>query len=192
MPKLWDQTIESHRLAVREAVLDAAAALVAERGLLAVTMSRLAERTGISRATLYTYFPDVESVLGTWHERQVDRHLRHLAEVGARAGGVEDRLQAVLEACARMAFQRSSRQDADVAAALHRGDALTRAEAHLRAFVRDLLAEGAEAGVLRQDVPAEELAGYCLHALGAAAAAESDAAVQRLVEVTLAGIRAPA
>jgi len=190
VPKLWDQTIEAHRVAVREAILDAAAALVDERGLLAVTMSRLAERAGIGRATLYTYFPDVESVLAAWHERQVGRHLHQLSEVGAGAGDIEQRLRAVLEAYARIAFQRSSHfQGAEVAAVLHRGDATTRAEAHLKDFVRDLVAEGAEAGVLRDDVPAEELAGYCLHALGAAAVATSEAAVQRLVEVTLAGLR---
>ena len=63
MPKLWTVTIEEHRRAVRDATLDTTAALVAERGLASVPMSRIARDTGIGRATLYKYFPDVEAIL---------------------------------------------------------------------------------------------------------------------------------
>ncbi|MFF1497753.1 hypothetical protein [Streptomyces sp. NPDC058304] len=51
------------------------------------------------------------------------------------------------------------------------------------------LAEAAEAGDLRSDVPPAELAQYCLHALTAAAALTSQTAVARLVAVTLDGLR---
>lgn len=51
MPKLWNQTIEAHRRDVHDAILDTAAALVAEHGLRSVTMSQIAEQTGIGRAT---------------------------------------------------------------------------------------------------------------------------------------------
>jgi hypothetical protein len=30
---------------------------------------------------LYKYFPDVEAVLDVWHERQIQAHLEHLAQV---------------------------------------------------------------------------------------------------------------
>src|SRR5206468_1028464 len=81
VPKLWSETIEEHRQAVREATLDTTAALVAEHGLTSVTMSKIAEETGIGRATLYKYFPDVEAILIAWHERQITRHLEYLTEV---------------------------------------------------------------------------------------------------------------
>src|SRR5262245_8068886 len=74
MPKLWTETIETHRREVRDAILDTAAALVADRGLRSVTMSQVAEETGIGRATLYKYFPGVEAILLAWHERQVTGH----------------------------------------------------------------------------------------------------------------------
>ena len=35
MPRIWSETIDAHRAAVREATLDATAALVAEQGLAA-------------------------------------------------------------------------------------------------------------------------------------------------------------
>ncbi len=61
VPRLWSETIEDHRREVRAAILDATWALVTERGLTSVTMSQIAEETGIGRATLYKYFPDVET-----------------------------------------------------------------------------------------------------------------------------------
>src|SRR5260370_17236908 len=81
MPKLWNKTIEAHRQAVHEATLNTAAVLVAKHGLRSVTMSQIAEETGIGRATLYKYFPDVESILVAWHQPHVAHHLEYLAEV---------------------------------------------------------------------------------------------------------------
>lgn len=52
-----------------------------------------------------------------------------------------------------------------------------------------LLTEGAATGDLRDDVAPDELASYCLHALTAAGTLPSEAAVRRLVKVTLAGLR---
>lgn len=72
---------------------------------------------------------------------------------------------------------------------LHRGDHVAHAQQRLHHFVRDLVAEGAQSGELRQDVAAEELASYCLHALNAAGALDSPTAVDRLVAVTMAGLR---
>ncbi|HWJ76046.1 MAG TPA: TetR family transcriptional regulator [Kaistia sp.] len=188
MPKLWNETIEAHRRAVRDATLDTTAALAAERGLASVTMSQIAEATGIGRATLYKYFPDVEAILVAWHERQVASHLEQLAEVRDRASGAGERLEAVLEAYALISHEHHG---TELAALLHRGEHVARARQHLRGFIRDLLAEGAKTGDLRDDVAPDELASYCLHALTAAAGLPSKAAVRRLVTVTLDGLRPP-
>src|SRR5919106_5124076 len=100
MPKLWSETIEAHRRQVRNAILDTTAALVPEHGLRSVTMSQIAEATGIGRATLYKYFSGVEAILVAWHERQVTSHLGYLTEVGNQPGNASERLEAVLEAYA--------------------------------------------------------------------------------------------
>jgi hypothetical protein len=55
-------------------------------------------------------------------------------------------------------------------------------------FIEELIAEGAATADLRDDVPAGELAGYCLHALTAASGLPSKDAVHRLVQVTLTGL----
>src|SRR5215203_2440030 len=94
MPKLWNETIEEHRRAVRDATLDTTAALVAKHGLRSVTMSQIAEDTGIGRATLYKYFSDIEAILVAWHERQITGHLEYLTEVRDQAGDARKRLEA--------------------------------------------------------------------------------------------------
>ena len=186
MPKLWNETIEAHRRAVRDATLDTAAALAAQHGLRSVTMSQIAEATGIGRATLYKYFPDVEAILVAWHERHIRNHLQHLARLRDEAGDPGERLEAVLEA---YAFIRHEHQGNDLAALLHQGAHVARAQEHLREFIRDLLSEAAEIGAVRDDVAANELASYCLNALNAASNLPSKAAVRRLLTVTLAGLR---
>jgi len=186
VPKLWNETIEAHRREVREAVLDATAALVAEQGLRAVTMSQIAEETDIGRATLYKYFSDVEAILVAWHERQVSRHLEYLADIADRAADAGERLEAVLEAYSLISHEHHS---TELAALLHRGEHVVEAQQQLSDLFRDLLTEGAETGTLRDDVAPEELASYCLHALTAASSLPSKAAVRRLVTVILAGLR---
>jgi AcrR family transcriptional regulator len=189
VPRLWNDTIAAHRAAVREATLDTAAALVAEHGLASVTMSQIATRTGIGRATLYKYFPDVDAILTAWHERQITGHLDHLAHVRDHAGAAGQRLEAVLQAYALISHEHHD--DTELVALLHRGEHVARAQQQLRSFIQDLLIEGARAGDLRDDVAPEELASYCLHALTAASTLPSAAAVHRLVAVTMAGLGPP-
>jgi AcrR family transcriptional regulator len=191
VPRLWDDTIQAHRHQVREAILDTTAALVATHGLLAVTMSQIAAATGIGRATLYKYFPDVEAILLAWHQRQISGHLDQLAEVRDQAGDADQRLEAVLEAYALIAHQAHGHRDSELAAFLHRDQHVTKAEQQLRDMLQDLLTQAAATGKIRGDVAPSELARYCLHALAAAGSLPSRAAVRRLVTVTVAGLRPP-
>jgi AcrR family transcriptional regulator len=189
VPKLWTDTLEEHRRAVRDATLDTTAALVAERGLASVTMSQIAAETGIGRATLYKYFPDVEAILAAWHERQVACHMEQLAKVRDQGGNAGERLEAVLTAYAIITYNRP--HGTELAAAVHRGEHLANAQQQLHGYFEGLIADAAKAGGARDDVPPAELASYCLHALQAASSLSSEAAVRRLVTVTLAGLRRP-
>jgi len=189
MPRLWNETIEAHRREVRDAILDTTAKLVAGHGLRSVTMSQIAEETGIGRATLYKYFTGVEAILLAWHERQIAGHLKYLAAIRDQAGEAGKRLEAVLEAYALIAHDTRRHHDSELAAFLHRDEQVAGAHERLREMIRDLLAEGAERGEFRDDVAPDELASYCLHALAAASGLSSKAAVRRLVTVTLAGLR---
>ena len=189
MPRLWNATIKEHRREVREAILDTTVALVTEHGVLSVTMSQIAQETGIGRATLYKYFPDVEAILRAWHERQIDYHLGYLADARNGGGHAGDKLAAVLEAYALIAHESHGHWDSELAALLHRDERVIVAEQRLRDMIEDLVSEAAKTGHIRADVASAELAGYCLHALTAASALPSKAAVRRLVDVTLSGLQ---
>jgi AcrR family transcriptional regulator len=186
VPKLWNETIEEHRREVRGAILETTASLVARHGLRSVTMSQIAEETGIGRATLYKYFSDVETILVAWHERQVAGHLEDLAALRDQGGDAGKRLEAVLQAYALIHHEHHG---SELAALLHRGPHVVRAQQHLDDLLRELLTESAAAGAVRDDVAPGELASFCLHALTAASSLPSRAAVRRLVTVTLAGLR---
>jgi AcrR family transcriptional regulator len=188
VPRLWNDTIEAHRREVRDAVLETTVRLVAEHGLRAVTMSQIAEGSGIGRATLYKYFSDVEAILVAWHERHVAGHLERLAALRDQAGDAAERLKAVLDAYALIQHERHA---TELRALLHRDEHVARAQHHLGDLIRDLLIEGVKTGDIRDDVAPDELASYCISALAAASSLPSEAAVRRLVTVTLAGLRPP-
>ena len=188
MPKLWSDTLETHRREVVDAILTATAALVSQHGLRSVTMSQIAEESRIGRATLYKYFPDVEAILVAWHERQLHAHLAHLEALADRSGPAAERLEAVLDAFALIQHEH---RDHELTGLLHQGAHVQHAERHVRGLLQRLLTEGAKAHDIRSDVPPEELAAYCFHALRAAGSLSSKAAVRRLVLVALAGLAPP-
>lgn len=189
VPKLWNATIETHRAAVRDAILDATVEVVAERGLRAVTMADIAARAGIGRATLYKYFADAEAVLRAWHEREITAHLAEVAVIGAGPGDPADRLAAVLERYTAGAHAGRGGHDAELAAVLHRDVQVAAARQRLRRLLADLIAEAAAARVVRDDLAPDELAAYCLAAVGAAAELSSRAGLRRLVAVIMTGLR---
>jgi AcrR family transcriptional regulator len=190
MPRLWSQTIDEHRRDVTQAILDTTWQLVAERGALSITMSQIAEQTGIGRATLYKYFPNVEAILVAHHQRHVDDHVEELNELRNGPGGPAERLTAVLMAYARICYHREQHAPSEVFALVHRGEHVVEAEQRITTLFQELLTDARAAGDVRDDAAPAELAAYCLHALSAAGSLRSEAAVRRLVTVTLAGLRA--
>ena len=186
MPKLWNETIEAHRRAVRETALDVTAALVAEHGPASLTMSQIAGAAGVGRATLYKYFPDVGSVLAGWYQREVSAQVVRLAELRDREDEPARRLSAVLLGYALLV--RGQPPGLGLGALPPGDERVTRARRQLLDLLRELLARAADSGAVRDDTAPEELAAYCLHALGAAAELPSAAAVERLVAVTRAAL----
>ena len=186
--KLWEESIDGHRRAVRDAITEAAWDLAEEHGPLALTMSQVAKAAGIGRATLYKYFTDVESILIAHHAQHVEGHLLALEELRGGPGPVGPRLVAVVRAYASICFHRGRHASADVSALVHRGPGVADAEHRLRDLFAELIAEAAAEALVRTDVSSEELAEYCLHALPAAGQAADLDQVERLVSVVLDGL----
>jgi AcrR family transcriptional regulator len=157
-------------------------------------MSQIAKETGIGRATLYKYFPDVEAIMTAWHARQIDAHLALLTDARGRGGSPGQQLAAVLHTYAGISRghgddRLSGAHGGDLVRHLHRGEHVTRAEGHLRDFLAELITAAAASGEVRSDVASTELASYCLHALTAASTLPSKAAITRLVGMTLDALR---
>ena len=189
VPKLWSETIGEHRLALRTAAIKAAAGLVTERGLRSLTMSEIAERAGIGRATLYKYFPDVEAILAAWHERQIAGHLSELHQARDESDDPARRLEGVLRAYALISRQSRRHRDGDLAALMHGSELVANAEREVLDLFAGVLAAAAGHGIVRKDVAPGELAAFCVHALSAAGDSTSAVAVERLLTMTLAGLR---
>jgi AcrR family transcriptional regulator len=183
VPRLWSETIDEHRRTVHAAVLDATAALIAEQGLAAATMSQIATRAGIGRATLYKYFPDVEAIVVAWHERQIADHLRRLTEAAAAEPDPAERLRTVLSAYAELSTTGRD-HGPELAVPLHRAEHVRHAHAHLRALLSEVIAAAAAAGAARTDVAPAELAAFCAQALAA-----HDLPAARAVALTLSALR---
>jgi AcrR family transcriptional regulator len=96
MPQIWAESIEQHKRQTVARIIDATVGLVAGNGLSATSMSQVAERAGIGRATLYSYFPDVEHILLAWHEQEVDRYRESLSRELARQSDTPGALRIII------------------------------------------------------------------------------------------------
>lgn len=83
-----------------DAVLDAADALVAERGVAAASTTAVAERAGVAVGTLYQYFDDADAVVAALVERHAGRFADDLRRslAGRRLGRKRDAANAALDA----------------------------------------------------------------------------------------------
>jgi AcrR family transcriptional regulator len=185
MPRIWADTIDTHRRQVNEAILDATAALIAERGPLSVAMSAIAERAGIGRATLYKYFPDVESILVAWHARDFAGHMQRLEELSAADEVSLDDLADFVRA---QRHHHPHSKGSNVLGALAQtlagaeGVIANTIEPEIMAVLTRLMTRLAGQGEVRGDQPPEVLARWVLHAVHAPGDLGADAVAQLLAD----------
>ena len=65
-----------------EALLEAAARVLQQRGYASATTNRIAEAAGVSVGTLYEYFADKEALFDTLIERQIEAIVAAIAGAG--------------------------------------------------------------------------------------------------------------
>lgn len=178
MPKTWVETLDGHREAVRHAAIDAALEIASEIGFQKVSMSEVAARTGITRATLYKYFADVDAIFVEWHRRMLEKHLAHVEVIAEKDGGVVDQLTEILLFFAMTARHHHGTRFAD---ALHDREHARAAEERLIAVVEGIVADGVDAGTFRADLSPRETAVFLQGSLSGVHRLPDDAAVKRLV-----------
>jgi hypothetical protein len=88
----------------------------------------------------------------------------------------------------RICQQRAKHGGDAMLAAVHHSREVQQPERQLRDLLANLIAEAAAGAMVRSDVPAAELASFCVHALTAAADIGSPARVQTLVDLLWASL----
>ncbi|MGA9775731.1 MAG: TetR/AcrR family transcriptional regulator [Candidatus Dormiibacterota bacterium] len=160
-----------HRARSRERIAEAAMQLIGEQGLAHASMSLLAERAGVSRATLYHYFPDLDHVLLAWVELQVDRFVSQVAQLAGSEPSPPARLGLIISQLADYFGSRDHRLGLEQLGNLAVAPTTARAVADRMGPLMDLVASCLRAGQLegafRTDLDPEVHAALILGLLGA-------------------------
>lgn len=170
MPKIWGDTVADHKDRLRRSIVDAAVALVAERGRADVTMSAVAERVGIGRATLYNYFGDLDQILATYVVSEFERQHAALDE---RLAGVADpleRLRLTLEQVIGYFASPEHRTGSPIGLDTFGPDAQVAVDAAAQSFherLAGLVHASIDAGLLRADLDPDFAADALNHLLAA-------------------------
>jgi AcrR family transcriptional regulator len=98
MPKISAPTLEAHRAATVDRLLDAWGELVMSKGYAAVSLADVAAHAGLARTAIYNYFPDRETLLFSWTEREVGRTIAILEQEVAQASSCAEKLRSFVHA----------------------------------------------------------------------------------------------
>ena len=173
MPQIWAESIEEHKRQTVARIIDATVALVGARGLGATSMSKVAQRAGIGRATLYSYFPDVEHILLAWHDQEVERYHQALADELAAQPDAPAALRVFIT---RMIQGFAGEHDQELDASRVELSALSpdvkrqmgNATAKLTSLLQQTLDQGVSSGQLRPDLNVQLTTALIMRTAGAA------------------------
>ncbi len=187
----------------REAILDAAVHLFAEKGLQGAPIEAIAAASGVSKVTVYAHFGDKAAILEAIVKRETDRLSHELTAETGGEGNLEDRLVRFGVALVSMLGE-SCHQALDRALGLeaHRNSDVARrffdaGPGRVRQLLASLLSEAMARGEIAEGDPlqaAEDLMSLWLGFgamqrrfidCGKASALETEAAVRRAVRLYL-------
>jgi AcrR family transcriptional regulator len=201
VPRIWDESVASHKERLRATIIDATIALVRDRGRHDVAMSAVATRAGIGRATLYNYFPDVDHILAAYVVDEFDGFHAHLdAELANTVGPLARLTVVVRETIAYLASSRHQAGASIVGLDDFSPEAQRLVDAAMGGFrgrLAAVVAEGAEAGLLRSDLDRDFLTHGLHHLLNAARTAtmadgrSADEATNDVLSLFLRGAASP-
>jgi AcrR family transcriptional regulator len=129
----------------RDKLVEAAEALFARNGVRGTTMEQIAEAAGVSKVTVYGYFPDKDAVFAAVGEAVSERILRAVERALAEPAGISQRLARGLMAKHRIVFDlmRASAFAAELFAAKDRmlGQQTAALDEAIRAALAAVIAE---------------------------------------------------
>jgi AcrR family transcriptional regulator len=132
------------------AILDAAAHVLSEHGTSA-NMAEVAAAAGVSRATLYRYYPDREALLDAMASHALHDAAARLADAGLERAPVEEAIERIVRAIVAVGDRYA------VIVREHVKFDQADAERLLGAPMRAVFERGIESGLFRQDIDLEVL-----------------------------------
>jgi AcrR family transcriptional regulator len=96
VPKITARTLEEHRAGTIDRLLDAWSELVMTRGYEGASLADVAAKAGLARTAIYNYFPDKDSLLFAWTDREVHRTLAILEQEIADSPTYAEKLRAFI------------------------------------------------------------------------------------------------
>ncbi len=132
------------------AILDAAAHALSEHGS-STNMADVAAAAGVSRATLYRYYPDREALLDALASHALAEAAARLADAGLERAPVEEAIERIVRALTAVGDRYAVLLREQIKVDPAETDRLVAAP------MRAVFARGVESGFFRQDVPAEVL-----------------------------------
>lgn len=151
---------ERQRLEREQLILDAAEAVLAEKGYLALAMEEIAARVGIARATVYLHFPSKDDLVVALFERTFVGFRQLVADAAAKPGSARERLERILSCT--YAGLRSGRSHVLLALAADPQVRANLLEKHLspreqmsqvNVIIQTILEDGKAAGEFNQQIP---------------------------------------
>jgi AcrR family transcriptional regulator len=133
------------------AILDAAAHVLSEQGGGNSSMADVAEAAGVSRATLYRYYPHREALLDALAAKALADAAARLADAGLERASVEEAIERIVRAIAAVGDR--------YAVLVHERVEFDHAEAQrlLGVPMQAVFERGVEDGLLRRDLPLDVL-----------------------------------
>jgi AcrR family transcriptional regulator len=174
----------------RERLLEVAVRALTQDGP-DVTLDAIAKEAGVGIGTLYRHFPTREALVDAAYRNELDR-LCSSAEVLARTLPPERALRDWMDRFVDYMTTKRGMGDALRALIASGGDPFAQSRARLTSALTTLLEAGVADGTFRSDVTADDVL-LSLSGISLATADRSDRAqAGRLLDLLMAGLRAPA
>lgn len=98
---LWEESLSDHKTRQADQIVMAALEIVATDGMSRLSMSAIADNAGISRQTLYRYYPDIDSVLtAAMTSTASEAHINELMSDGTPSEQLDSLVAMILEGAA--------------------------------------------------------------------------------------------
>jgi AcrR family transcriptional regulator len=181
----------------RKAILDAAAELVLARGLGAVSMDAMAERAGVSKATIYRWWPTKETLALDALYHEWDAVLPHPPQTGSLRGDLLSHLRPWVQVIGQRPYARViaalvTKAQTDPAFAEHyREHFLEPRRDHARAILQRAVERGEISAHANLEAAVDLVYGPFYHRLLQGHGPLDDRFTRDVVEILVAGLPAP-